>query len=59
MSVVPPTGNITEEDPFYSIIERTGCSDFHFQLQDCYDKNRDWKSCSVEMKEFKLCMDKN
>ena len=60
MSAVQPTNNTTEEeDPFYSVIEKTGCSQFHFKLQDCYDNNKDWKSCSVEMEEFKLCMDRN
>ena len=51
--------NSEEEDPFYSIIKRTGCDQFHYKLQDCYDTNRDWKKCTLEMKEFKQCMDKN
>ena len=59
MSNESKAGIVTEEeDPFYSIIERTGCSQFHFSLQDCYDKHKNWKNCATEMKKFKDCMSK-
>ncbi|RDD42992.1 Cytochrome c oxidase assembly factor 4-like protein, mitochondrial [Trichoplax sp. H2] len=48
-----------EKDPFEIIIEKSGCSAFHYALQDCMFENRDWRKCKEEMKSFKDCMDKS
>ena len=44
-----------EEDPFYTIIEKSGCSKYHYALQDCYAEKKDWRECKKEMEEFKQC----
>lgn len=44
-----------EEDPFYTIIEKSGCSKYHYALQDCYTEKKDWRECKKEMEEFKQC----
>ena len=44
-----------EEDPFYTIIEKSGCSKYHYALQDCYAEKKDWRECKKEMEEFKRC----
>ena len=56
----PPTKTTTEEeeeeeDPFYTIIEKSGCSKYHYALQDCYAETRDWRKCKKEMKDFQAC----
>ena len=44
-----------EEDPFYTIIENSGCSKYHYALQDCYIEKKDWRECKKEMEEFRRC----
>ena len=44
-----------EEDPFYTIIEKSGCAQYHYALQDCYAEKKDWRECKKEMEEFKKC----
>jgi hypothetical protein len=46
-----------EKDPFEIRLERSGCSKYHYQLQECYyEHNNDWRKCQNEMKEFRECM---
>ena len=45
-----------EKDVYETLIENSGCSKFHFPLQDCYFEHNDWKKCQEEMAEFKQCM---
>jgi len=44
-----------EEDPFYTIIEKSGCAKYHYALQDCYIEKKDWRECKKEMQEFQQC----
>ena len=44
-----------EEDPYYTILEKSGCAKYHYALQDCYSEKRDWRECKKEMDEFKKC----
>lgn len=50
-----PTEEEEEEDPFYTIIEKSGCSKYHYALQDCYAETRDWRKCKKEMQDFQAC----
>ena len=45
-----------EKDVYETLIENSGCSKFHFALQDCYFEHNDWRKCQKEMTEFKRCM---
>ena len=47
--------NEEEEDPFYTIIENSGCAQYHYALQDCYAEKKDWRQCKKEMQEFQRC----
>ena len=66
MSGVEPAGRHTkkeegeeEEDPFYTLLDRSGCAKFHYKLQDCFhDNGGDWRKCQSEMKMFQECMNK-
>ena len=51
--------NLTEEekDSYEIALEKSGCSQFHFALQDCYFEHKDWRMCQKEMAEFKRCYD--
>ena len=68
-NMTPPTGSAApppstgvvaeEEDPFYTMLDRSGCVKYHYKLQDCFhDNGGDWRKCQLEMKEFRECMNK-
>ncbi|XP_065059761.1 cytochrome c oxidase assembly factor 4 homolog, mitochondrial-like [Rhopilema esculentum] len=48
--------NEDEEDPFETRIGGSGCSKYHYALQDCYFEKKDWRLCKEEMKRFRKCM---
>eukprot|EP00043_Microstomoeca_roanoka_P008738 m.83936 g.83936 ORF g.83936 m.83936 type:complete len:79 (-) comp14367_c0_seq2:473-709(-) len=51
--------NDDEEDPYDTLIEKSGCKAQHFALLDCMEEsNRDWRKCQDKVREFKECMDK-
>ena len=52
-------GDQEEEDPFYTMLERSGCAKQHYTLQDCMIDKKDWRQCQEEVKEFKACMEKS
>lgn len=48
-----------ERDPYELRIEKSGCSEYHYKLQECYiEHNNDWRECQQEMKAFRECMSK-
>ncbi len=46
-----------EKDAYEVALEKSGCVQFHYALQDCYSEHRDWRKCQKEMSEFKKCTD--
>ncbi|XP_046849285.1 cytochrome oxidase assembly factor 4-like [Xenia sp. Carnegie-2017] len=50
---------IEEEDDYDRRINNSGCAVYHYALQDCYAKNKDWRKCTKEMAEFKKCFEEN
>jgi len=38
------------------MLERTGCSQAHYDLQDCMFETRDWRKCQEKVEALKLCM---
>lgn len=47
-----------EKDSYEVALENSGCSQFHYALQDCYFQHKDWRKCKKEMAEFKECTDR-
>jgi len=45
-----------EEDPLDTMLNRTGCKELHFSLQDCMAEHRDWRQCQHLVKQFRDCM---
>jgi len=41
------------------LLNKTNCAHLHYKVQDCIAKTKDWRKCQVEVKEFKLCIEKN
>ena len=47
-----------EHDRVISLLEKSGCLDQHFKVQDCMVDNQDWRKCQIVLKELKDCVDK-
>ncbi|XP_075054004.1 cytochrome c oxidase assembly factor 4 homolog, mitochondrial [Mixophyes fleayi] len=45
-----------EEDPVDEMIGRTGCTAFHYAVQECMAEHQDWRKCQVQVQSFKDCM---
>lgn len=41
------------------LLNKTNCAHLHYKVQDCIAKTKDWRKCQAEVKEFKLCIEKN
>lgn len=47
------------EDPVERMLEKTGCIELHYQVQECIAEHQDWRKCQDEVKKFKECMAKH
>ncbi|XP_066450244.1 cytochrome c oxidase assembly factor 4 homolog, mitochondrial [Eleutherodactylus coqui] len=45
-----------EEDPVDQMISRTGCTAFHYAVQECMVEHQDWRRCQDQVRDFKNCM---
>ena len=50
--------NEEEEDPVITKLNKIGCLEKHYQVQDCYFETKDWRKCTKEVKEFQECVNK-
>ncbi|XP_073404656.1 cytochrome c oxidase assembly factor 4 homolog, mitochondrial [Dendrobates tinctorius] len=45
-----------EEDPVDQMIARTGCTAFHYAVQECMAEHQDWRRCQDQVQDFRNCM---
>ena len=45
-----------EDDPVIRAIQKTGCLELHYALQECMAEKQDWRKCQDSMLNFKNCM---
>ncbi|XP_040192827.1 cytochrome c oxidase assembly factor 4 homolog, mitochondrial [Rana temporaria] len=45
-----------EDDPVDQMIARTGCTAFHYAVQECMAEHQDWRKCQAQVQNFKDCM---
>ncbi|CAG2122284.1 unnamed protein product [Medioppia subpectinata] len=50
------SGDDEEEDPLETMLNKTGCKELHYSLQDCMAEHRDWRQCKDLVQQFKECM---
>ncbi|ESO02752.1 hypothetical protein HELRODRAFT_128607, partial [Helobdella robusta] len=43
-------------DPVIRMVEKTGCLERHYRVQECISEKQDWRQCQDEVKDFKKCM---
>ncbi|XP_044142558.1 cytochrome c oxidase assembly factor 4 homolog, mitochondrial isoform X1 [Bufo gargarizans] len=45
-----------EADPVDEMISRTGCTAFHYAVQECMAEHQDWRRCQDQVQDFRNCM---
>jgi cytochrome c oxidase assembly factor 4 len=45
-----------EEDPIIAKLNKVGCLEAHYKVQDCYFDTKDWRKCVNEVNAFKDCL---
>jgi len=48
-----------EEDPVEKMLEKVGCAQEHYAVQECMSETRDWRQCQTQVKEFRNCIAKS
>ena len=48
-----------EEDPVEKMLEKAGCLQKHYAVQECMAETRDWRQCQNQVKEFRECIAKS
>lgn len=43
-------------DPIIEKLNKVGCLEAHYKVQDCYFDTKDWRKCVKEVKEFQACL---
>ncbi|XP_041353660.1 cytochrome c oxidase assembly factor 4 homolog, mitochondrial-like [Gigantopelta aegis] len=46
-----------DEDPVDSMINRTGCAELHWAVQECMAEKKDWRKCQPEVQKFRDCIE--
>lgn len=47
-----------EIDLVDKLLEKSGCADQNYKVQECMVEFQDWRKCQHVLKEFQLCMAK-
>ncbi|XP_075122418.1 cytochrome c oxidase assembly factor 4 homolog, mitochondrial [Leptodactylus fuscus] len=45
-----------EDDPVDRMIAQTGCTAFHYAVQECMAEHQDWRRCQDQVQDFRNCM---
>jgi hypothetical protein len=51
------TKSTGDEDPFETMMKKTGCLQLHYKVQDCMFEHRDWRQCKQEVADFRTCFE--
>jgi len=47
-----------EEDLVDKLINKSGCANEHYLVQECMVENQDWRKCQQVLKNFQSCLKK-
>lgn len=45
-----------EEDLVDKLINKSGCSNEHYLVQECMVEHQDWRKCQQALKTFQTCL---
>jgi hypothetical protein len=48
-----------EEDPFETMLNKAGCLNEHYKVQECMADTKDWRICQPHVKAFRECIEKS
>ncbi|XP_054153837.1 cytochrome c oxidase assembly factor 4 homolog, mitochondrial-like [Oppia nitens] len=54
----PVRSDNEEVDPLEAMLDKTGCKQHHYSLQDCMYEHRDWRKCQDLVQQLKDCMNR-
>ena len=47
-----------EEDLVEKMLEKVGCAQEHYAVQECMFETKDWRQCQTHVKAFRQCIAK-
>jgi cytochrome c oxidase assembly factor 4 len=56
-SIKPKDIDDDEDNPVEAMINKTGCLQLHYAVQECMGEKKDWRQCQKEVTEFRKCME--
>jgi len=65
VSVSPHLRKLKEEkeeeevDLVDKLLQKSGCEEQHYKVQECMVEFQDWRKCQGALKDFQLCMSKS
>lgn len=45
-----------DSDPVDRMLEKAGCSEYHYKVQECMVDHGDWRKCKEQVQAFKKCI---
>jgi len=48
-----------EEDLVDKLVNKSGCANEHYLVQECMVEHQDWRKCQAVLKDFQACLTKN
>jgi len=48
-----------ELDLVDKLLQKSGCEDAHYKVQECMVEHQDWRKCQQVLKDLQMCMNKN
>ena len=45
-----------EHERVISMLEKTGCLEHNFRVEDCMVENKDWRMCQEPLKKLQVCL---
>jgi len=54
-----PVSNIStsfEHDRVIHMLEKSGCLENHYKVQDCMVDHKDWRMCQDPLKKLQICL---
>ena len=45
-----------EHDRVVAMLEKAGCLELHYKVQDCMVDHKDWRKCQEDLKTLQTCI---
>ncbi|KAL5008549.1 hypothetical protein ScPMuIL_014130 [Solemya velum] len=48
-----------DDDPVEKMLNKSGCGELHYAVQECMADNKDWRKCQKQVMEFRKCVEES